>query len=218
MLRLLTALLAGIFVGGVGLDLLTDATGIAWIWPTTLPFLIIGLTLVLVGNSLRGVMPLKDEQVRALLDQNLGALARVTGIKRTGNTINDAPLCELDLVVAPFDRGAYTTTVRALVDPLEIPRFQPGRVVVVVRLRADRPEVSLVHEPDAEWRRRVNTEFDRIPQRNRVSVWQADPRDAPGPRPLVGVGPEGRGPRLVAYAVLFVVGVAIVLGPNVSEL
>ncbi|ADD40614.1 hypothetical protein [Stackebrandtia nassauensis] len=218
MLRLLTALLAGIFVGGVGLDLLTDAEGIAWIWPTTLPFLIIGLTLALVGNSLRGVLPLKDEQVRALLDQNLGALARITGIKRTGTSINDAPLCELDLVVAPFDRGAYATTVRALVDPVEIPRFQPGSVVVVARLRADRPEVSLIREPDAEWRRRANTESDRIPRRNRVSVWEADHRDAPGPRSLVGVGPEGRGQRLTAYAVLFVVGVAIVLGPNASAL
>ncbi|NYI57805.1 hypothetical protein [Cellulomonas soli] len=79
------------------------------------------------------------------------ALAQVLFIRETGTEINDRPLCELRLLVAPRDRDPYTTAARTVVGVLEAARLLPGSVQVVVRANAARPEVVLVPDPPEPW-------------------------------------------------------------------
>lgn len=52
--------------------------------------------------------------------------ADITAIRDTGTMINDAPVCELDLMVTVPGREPYAVTHRQLLAHSAIPRFQPG--------------------------------------------------------------------------------------------
>src|SRR5579864_5738221 len=62
----------------------------------------------------------------------VSAQAEILSIGETGLTVNDDPVITLGVEVRPADRPAYRATIkRLLVSRLEIPQFQPGRVIPV---------------------------------------------------------------------------------------
>ncbi|HYL04838.1 MAG TPA: PDZ domain-containing protein [Thermoanaerobaculia bacterium] len=62
----------------------------------------------------------------------LPAQAEIASIGETGLTVNDNPVITLDVEVRPADRPPYRATIkRLLVSRLEIPQFQPGKVIPV---------------------------------------------------------------------------------------
>ncbi|GAA4899572.1 hypothetical protein LX16_0736 [Stackebrandtia albiflava] len=219
MLRLLVALSAGLLVGSVGYGSLTGDPGVSWLWGVSLTLVILSGSLVVVGRSLRGTAVPGSAELAELLRRNGGAPARVDRITRTGLTVNDRPMCELSVTVAPPGEDAYRTTTRLLLDPVELPAFQPGAVVAVARRSRERPEVWVVREPDAG-AAAVMDGADRIPPAARVPERPADYTSVPGPgarRPLIPLGRRGRPWRIAAYAVVFLSGLAMVVGPHAAE-
>jgi hypothetical protein len=91
------------------------------------------LFLPLLGLSLGCSM--FDTGMREAKDlQRVGipAQAAILSIGETGLTVNDNPVITLQVEVRPADRAAYEATIkRLLVSRLEIPQFQPGRVIPV---------------------------------------------------------------------------------------
>ncbi|HVR08303.1 MAG TPA: hypothetical protein VMW75_09665, partial [Thermoanaerobaculia bacterium] len=62
----------------------------------------------------------------------LPAQAEIVSIGETGLTVNDDPVITLGVEVRPADRPPYQATIkRLLVSRLEIPQFQPGKVIPV---------------------------------------------------------------------------------------
>jgi serine protease Do len=62
----------------------------------------------------------------------LPAQAEILAIGETGLTVNGNPVITLDVEVRPADRPPYQATIkRLLVSRLEVPQFQPGRVIPV---------------------------------------------------------------------------------------
>jgi len=62
----------------------------------------------------------------------LPAQAEILSIGETGLTVNDNPVIALDVEVRPADRPPYKATIkRLLVSRLEVPQFQPGKVIPV---------------------------------------------------------------------------------------
>lgn len=219
MLRLLCALLAGIFVSGLVLNLGTGDPDYIWIWTLGMSFLIFGMALQRIRKSLGGFNVLSGQTVESLQDRSQGTLARITEVKRTGIAISNSPICKLTLVVAPVDRDAYTTTIAVPLDPVDIPRYQPGAVVVVARVKPDRPRVLLVRNPGPGWQRWIKEAGPRIPDSAAAPVWEPVPKsdaDTAGFTQIIGTGARGRRMRIAVYLALFVTGAAVVLGPNHS--
>jgi hypothetical protein len=215
MIRLLFALSGGVFVGALALELLTGYRNHPWLWPVALSVAILAFVVVMIAHALRGTALPRGETEASLLSKGRGALARIDGLRQTGTMVNQAHVCVLTLVVAPRDRRAYTTEVRAVLHPVELPGYQPGTVVTVVRPDPERSEVHLVKEPDDEWRRRMEAEGAYVPTGSAAPHWQADGRSGT----LIGTGTRGRGFRVVAYIVLFAAGLALpaVLDPGARE-
>ncbi|PJJ61521.1 hypothetical protein [Compostimonas suwonensis] len=120
-----------------------------------LPLILIARSVAGIGGGGRLGLPLSAEEVAAAAHEGRLHLARVTSIRRTGTTINDQPVCDIDLVVVPDHGAAFSTTTRKLVDILEIPRLQPECVVVVAQPAGPATGVQLVMSPPDEWVQRA---------------------------------------------------------------
>ena len=59
------------------------------------------------------------------------ATAKIVRLVDTGTTINQDPVVEFVLEVRPGEGGPYEAHSKALISRLEVPQFQPGRVVPV---------------------------------------------------------------------------------------
>ena len=71
-------------------------------------------------------------EARDLQRVGVSAQAEILSIGETGLTVNDNPVITLDVEVRPADRPPYRATIkRLLVSRLEVPQFQPGRVIPV---------------------------------------------------------------------------------------
>jgi hypothetical protein len=90
-------------------------------------FIFAFLTLCLfVGGMIVGAV-----NNRMILARGEGAIATILKISETGTTINDSPVVRFLLRVTPQDRPPFQAEAERLVSRLEIPQFQPGRVVDV---------------------------------------------------------------------------------------
>jgi hypothetical protein len=100
-----------------------------------LPFLCIGITIVLVACD---VIPWRNWFGRGAIPRKAGAAerrrargeARIVSIQRTGLSINDVPQIELGLHLDLPDRTCQFS-IRKLVDPLAYNRIQPGSTLSV---------------------------------------------------------------------------------------
>jgi hypothetical protein len=103
------------------------------------------------------------------------ALARVLSIRRTGTTINDEPVCVIEVLVAPEAGRPYRTSVREVVSIVELPAMQPGAVLVVAQLAADRPEVAIIKDPEPGWWHRAEVD-QRIRSLPTAELWDPPAR------------------------------------------
>jgi hypothetical protein len=96
--------------------------------PLLLPLLVL-LSGLALGCSMfdTGMSEAKDLQ-----RVGLSAQAEILSIGETGLTVNGNPVITLDVDVRPADRPPYRATIkRLLVSRLDVPQFQPGRVIPV---------------------------------------------------------------------------------------
>jgi hypothetical protein len=96
--------------------------------PLLLPLLVL-LSGLALGCSMfdTGMSEAKDLQ-----RVGVSAQAEILSLGETGLTVNDNPVITLDVEVRPADRPPYRATIkRLLVSRLEVPQFQPGRVIPV---------------------------------------------------------------------------------------
>lgn len=168
------------------------------------------IAVVVGGRALRGSAVLNASKIEAARREERIALARVLSIRETGTRINEQPICVIQLLVALDSGRRYRTSVRELVSVVDLPRMQPGAVLVVAQLAADRPEVVVIHDPDPVWRQRVETD-ERIRSAGATEVWE----------PPVQRGRDAYGwlriPRLVFLA-LVVGAAAVTLVPAYSQI
>lgn len=213
MLRILFFFALGFLVGGAVLGATTGDPGFVWMWTSALPVAIIAGTFAMVGRTLRNVRQPSPAESERAMNEGRAAIARITSVERTGTSINDVPVCRVGLIVAPRDRAAYRTETRMLIDPVAMPRYQPGEVTVVGRYDLARPEVWIITEPGTSWRNAAEEGAAGIPAV--AKEWTADKNAEPvGKQPIIGIGPRGRGKRRVAYIALFAVGIAVPVGLN----
>ncbi len=75
--------------------------------------------------------------------------ATVLSIKQTNIYSGDAPEVIMEIRIEEPDGSDYVTTVRGAIQVVDIPAYQPGKQIEVVRDREDREQVAL-KSPDFE--------------------------------------------------------------------
>jgi hypothetical protein len=71
------------------------------------------------------------------------ATGTIVRLVDTGTTINDDPVVEFVVRVVPAEGAAYEARARGLVSRLDVPQFQPGRVVPVRYDPRNRSRIAL---------------------------------------------------------------------------
>ena len=72
------------------------------------------------------------------------ARAEILRIWDTGITVNDEPVVGLHVRVMPLEGADFEADIaKALIGRLQVPQFQPGKIVPVVFSRADPTQVGL---------------------------------------------------------------------------
>lgn len=221
----------GLCIGGIILIAIGPPGAGIWAMPVGMAVAFFGLFFAAMRRAtpqgfrraLRAARGTDADAVRAARDAGHLGVARIDDLRQTGLEVNDQPMCELDLTVRPASGRVFTATVQRLVLITEIPRFQPGRRVVVAILPGDGPTVELLpDDPDAEpW---AGLE---VPPAAETGEFVAPPSGGPRSMRLARkqsgntVDGSRSGARLLgaALAVLgLIVGVAVVLVPHGATL
>ncbi len=96
-----------------------------------LPTVVIGvLTIAIIVIVFRKVGAMSAPN-RELLATGESAQATIVNLWDTGTTVNDNPLVGLLLEVRPTSRPPYQVKTSLLISRLQIPQYQPGRVLAV---------------------------------------------------------------------------------------
>ncbi len=148
-LRLIPAAALGVLLGGVLGALFTGDWIYTIVWALAIPVVI--LSSMALGVRRMGIRAKRAEVV----DTRIFALARVENVRRTGRDSGEAPEVDLRVTIAPDDREPYRTTIRQSIDAATLAGVQAGRIVVVQRLAADRPEAVLALDAPEGWRARA---------------------------------------------------------------
>lgn len=78
-------------------------------------------------DNMSGVSQAKDLQAHGI-----AAEATIVKIWDTGITVNGDPVIGMQVEVRPADRPAYEATIeKTLISRLDVPQFQPGKVIAV---------------------------------------------------------------------------------------
>lgn len=211
MIRVLLSVLLG--AGLAGLVVWIVSGDDAWAG-LVLPCLIAVSVLVPVILVMRGLVgmaggpgfagaPAEAELAQAESEGRI-ALARVRRIARTGTSINDQPVCDLDLVVVPRYDSPFEVSTRRLVDLVEIPRLQPEEVVVVLMAERGPSPVTILMDPPDAWA--VQAQSDE-----RVRTVRTAPAFTPTPEQQQRTSLRRIPP--VLYLVGILVGAAVALIP-----
>jgi hypothetical protein len=101
--------------------------------PSPAGLLLLAMLLPLAGVALGcSMFDTGMSEARELQRVGLPAQAEILSIGESGLTVNENPVITLDVEVRPPDRPPYRATVkRLLVSRLEVPQFQPGKVIPV---------------------------------------------------------------------------------------
>lgn len=214
MIRALFFVGLGLLVGGIAATVVGPPGAGAGAWGPGLGLAITSAVLWGISGTMRTIQAPPAALVRKAQDEGRVALARIDALRQTGTQINDQPLCQLELTVQPAHGAAYRTILRSVIPISQLPGVQPGMHRVVVQLLPGEPDVALL-DADAHaevWSR------TRIP-----SIAQAGDIQRPAPgglredgtrrKPLLGMGPKGRGWRVILFALVFALTATAVLYP-----
>lgn len=107
-----------------------------------------GLALGTFAGALLGCAAIVDNfsgrgEACAILAIGTPAIGTIVRLVDTRTTINDDPVVEFVVRVVPVEGTAYEARARALVSRLDVPQFQPGRVVPVRYDPKDRTRIAL---------------------------------------------------------------------------
>ncbi|HEU4849970.1 MAG TPA: hypothetical protein VFS93_06130 [Terrimesophilobacter sp.] len=144
------ALLGGVVAIIVAAGVMRD---LSWL-DLMLWLLFAGVALLLVNVfASSGMRPRRPEGLALAAAEKEGrlAVARLLRIRQTGTFVNLQPLCELTIAVAPTDRAAYRTSLRQVIQMIDVANWQPGMPLVVIRHSLDRPEITVLQNPPAGW-------------------------------------------------------------------
>ncbi|WP_350348805.1 hypothetical protein ABIQ69_02400 [Agromyces sp. G08B096] len=211
MIRVLLSVLMGAGLAGVAAWILSaDDAWSGLVIPCVIAFSVL-LPLVLIVGGLAGSgglaglagTPSADDLARAESEGRL-ALARVRRITRTGTSINDQPVCDLDLVVVPRFGSPFEVRTRRLVDLVEIPRLQPEEVVVVMTAERGPSAATIVMDPPDDWAVQARSD-------ERVREVRTAPPFTPAPEHAQRAGLRRIPPAV--YVVGALVGAAVALIP-----
>jgi len=145
-------------IGALAWLLLTgDTSGLGWVLGLGIPALTVLLIMlpVLVGISGLTRLALTPEEIAAAEAEGRVGVARVDGIAETGTRINEAPVCKVQLTVAPTLGRPYSTTATETVQVIRAPQVQPGSRVVVVQTDRETGAVRLWWDAPAQWREKA---------------------------------------------------------------
>lgn len=213
-LRLLFFLGLGI-LGGSALAMLVGPPG-AGAWTITLGLLVCVFSGLLVRLSRSGIAA--STPPPALVAAATGAgrigLARVDALTQTNTQINDQPVCRIEFTVLPRSGPAYRIQLTRIVPIVSIPLFQPDSVHEVAILAEGRPDIAILEHRGAA----ADTGGDTIPAPESAgSLLMPSPgglrADGTPAKPLIGIGAKGRWWRIIAYVLMFAIGVAIIVWP-----
>lgn len=112
---------------------------------------------VVGGFRLAGLIALMAASACGMIDQWTGmntacelradgvpARAEILSIWDTGITVNDEPVIGLRVRVMPLEGADFEAEIpKALIGRLQVPQYQPGKIVPVVFSRADQTKVGL---------------------------------------------------------------------------
>jgi hypothetical protein len=106
-------------------------------------------------SMLEGLAQAKDamagiQETQRVTATGVPGSARVLGVTDTGATINDHPVCEVQLEVTVPGQGPYTTTIRQSIPRMQAPMLQPGTTLAVKVDPADRDTVVLDWQSQGE--------------------------------------------------------------------
>ncbi|WP_353814727.1 hypothetical protein [Agromyces sp. SYSU T00266] len=182
MLALLAAVAAGVTVGGVLGAIATGDPRYIILWSFALPVAIVAA--VFAGLRSAGAFHPERQPGAAPgspAPSGAAALARVERVHRAGAPRGDRSEIDLTLTVAPGDRAAYSTMLRAVVSPAALDELQPGSIIVVRRPDAASADVVLDLDPPADLAARRDAEQLRsgtertVPLASAVSPWVTGP-------------------------------------------
>jgi len=106
-------------------------------------------------SMLEGLAQAKDamagiQETQRVTATGVPGTARVLGVTDTGATVNDHPVCEVQLEVSVPGQGPYTTTISQTIPRMQIPMLQPGATLVVKVDPADRDTVVMDWQAQSE--------------------------------------------------------------------
>ncbi|WP_430647548.1 hypothetical protein [Agromyces sp. GXS1127] len=188
MLAFLAAVAAGVTVGGILGAIATGDPRYVIAWSFALPVSIVVAVFAGLRSASRAV---RDAGAAASVTRPTAgapALARVERMQRGSVSDGRAPdgraPVDLELTVAPHDRAAYRTALRATVRQTDLAELQPGSIVVVRRPDDSAAGVVLDLAPTADWARLRDAERLRSGSERTVPL----AADAP---PWGGSAPDG---------------------------
>jgi hypothetical protein len=201
MIRVLRSVAVGVAAAALLLQIL-DLDGVLpmWLLPVALPVAILLSVLVSIVKGFGGSAHVAAGDLEAAEREGRISLAKVLDTRATGSSVNDQPICEIRVIVAPRTRQPYETTIRTLVNLGRLPSLQRGAVVVVAQPTADRPEVALLDPAPETWQRLADqdTQVRAIEQ---APAWEAAPLPGRDKRGLL---------RIPAFVLLIVLVAAFV--------
>ncbi|MFE7407026.1 hypothetical protein [Isoptericola sp. NPDC057559] len=209
MIRCLFALSLGVLAASILGDALTGAAFYTTLRMVAIVVASICLPLTIIGSVVGSTGVANPRQTAAAKAAGRTMLARVVRIDATGSSVNDQPVCDIELLVVPRQgRGPYRTTTRRVVNLAHLPSMQPGAVRVVTQLDAERPEVAIDDAPDPEWAARAANDR-QVREAPVADVW-APPRQGRAPGAIRHIP-------FVVFPVLAVLGGAAALYPAWAE-
>ncbi|MFD6179050.1 MULTISPECIES: hypothetical protein [unclassified Isoptericola] len=209
MIRCLFALSLGVLAASILGDALTGDALYTTLLIVSIVVASICLPLTIIGSVVGSMGVTNPRQVAAARAAGRTTLARVVRIDATGSSVNDQPVCDVELLVVPRQgRGPYRTTTRRVVNLAHLPSMQPGAVLVVTQLDPERPEVAIDDSPAPEWAARA-ADDRQVREAPLADVWAA-PRQGRAP------GSIRRVP-FVVFPVLAVLGGVAALYPAWAE-
>ncbi|HEY0187677.1 MAG TPA: hypothetical protein VGC67_09335 [Cellulomonas sp.] len=171
-------LLRSVAIGVAAAALLLSVLGLdvaPWLLGVAAAVAAITTALVAVVGSFGGALGASAGDVEAAEREQRVALAKILDTRATGTSINDQPLCEIQLIVAPRTRAPYQTSTRAVLNIGRLPSMQPGAVVVAVQQATDRPEVALLDPAPAHWQQQA-AQDTQVRTLASAPLWELPPR------------------------------------------